>query len=89
VNENQDCNAVTDPDEEDWNLFKLLRSYSLPNLYTTPVENLFATSPDEVTEPSIEEVRPIVTFEDEENEDQVSISLTFYVQLLRSYIPKA
>ncbi len=89
VNENQDCNAVTDPDEEDWNLFKLLRSYSLPNLYTTPVENLFATSPDEVTEPSIEEVRPIVTFEDEENEDQVSISSTFYVQLLGSYIPKA
>ena len=63
---------MTDPDEEDWNLFKLLRSYSLPNLYTTPVENLFATSPIEVTEPSIEEARPIVTFEDEENENLTS-----------------
>jgi hypothetical protein len=65
---------VTDPDEEEWNLFKLLRSYSLPNLYTTPLENLIATSPIEVTEPPIEEARPVVTFEDEENEDQVNSS---------------
>jgi hypothetical protein len=49
-----------------------LRSFSLPNLSITPLEDLYATVPLEITEPLPEEdVHPIVTFEDEESEDQV------------------
>ncbi len=59
-------------DDDDWNLFRLLRSFSLPNLSITPLEDLYATVPLEITEPLPEEdVHPIVTFEDEESEDQV------------------
>jgi hypothetical protein len=49
-----------------------LRSFSLPNLSVTPLEDLYATLPLEITKPLPEEdVHPIVTFEDEESEDQV------------------
>jgi hypothetical protein len=59
-------------DDDDWNLFRLLRSFSLPNLSITPLEDLYATGPLEITKPlPEEEVHPIVTFEDEESEDQV------------------
>jgi hypothetical protein len=69
-----DSNDVdgADDDDDDWNLFRLLRSFSLPNLSITPLEDLYATVPLEITKPlPVEDVHPIVTFEDEESEDQV------------------
>ena len=62
---------------EEWNLFTLLRSYSLPNISNTPLENLFGTISSEVTQPPEAEddepdvVVPVVTFEDEDNDDQI------------------
>lgn len=75
--------VVVDDDEEDWNLFKLLRSYSLPNLSNTPLETLFATIPIELAQPhhqqdlDLDEVHPVVTFEDEDSEDQGTIIKIF------------
>jgi hypothetical protein len=65
-----------DDDDYDWNLFKLLRSYSLPNLSTTPIEDLFmpkAAEPEEsgACQEEAEAVHPVVMFEDEDGEDQV------------------
>jgi hypothetical protein len=67
--------AEEEEEEEDWNLFKLLRSYSLPNISNTPLESLFATISSEITQPRQSEnepddVHPVVTFEDEDSEDQ-------------------
>ena len=67
--ENEAENNASDVVEEELNLFRLLRSYSLPNLFTTPLENLYATISDKFTQPTVSE--PVVTFEDEECEDPI------------------
>jgi len=74
-----ECLANNYEDEDDgWAIFRLLRSYSLPNLGRTPIENLYMniplTKPVEEIQNEVkceEEVERVVTLEGEETEDPI------------------